>query len=173
MTQVDAFDHPLEPLSGQVHHELSPAELARRDAEYGVADDEPEDVDDIFGKSPPEHSWPGTGLVLALYAAAGLSLVHAVSLFGDVRWLGLSRFLAMLPMMLFPGALLLWLARAIQQFKAAGLGVAVLGLLASLVFSLVRLGRAEDLATIVTCMVGAPLFVLWIGYLWARRDDFS
>ena len=79
MTQVDAFDHPLEPMPGQIHHALSAAEPALRDAEYGIVDgDEPGDADDIFGTAPPEHSWPGTGLVLALYGAGALSLVHLV-----------------------------------------------------------------------------------------------
>lgn len=173
MYQVDAFGHPLEPVPGHMPPAPSAAQRARRDAEYGVAGDEPADADDIFGTVPPEHSWPGTGLVLALYAGAGLSLVNAVYLLANFGWESLSQVLAALPMMLFPGALMLWLARTIQQFRAAGLGVALLGLLSLLAVDLVWLWRTESLATIATCLAGVPLLMLWIGYLWARRDEFS
>jgi hypothetical protein len=140
------------------------------DAEPPMGEDAPE----LVGESPPEHSWVGTAFVAMLYAGGAVSLLFMVLAMVDaVDLFSWSDHLRLIPFSLFPGALMVWLARMIQQFKLYGWGVALVLLLGGVISSLRVLWRAEDVLTIALCMLGAAGSILWILYLWNRRPDFS
>jgi hypothetical protein len=172
MQQTEAFGQPLVPEPGFIPRAIPSAEeIARRDAEYHATDEA--DPDDIVGVVPPEHSWPGTALVWAMCAAGLFAVVRMAFLLLDIGDMTLPQVLGTLPMMLFPGAVLLWTARKIHTFRLTGLGIALFLLLGSLVGDLRLLRGADDLVDVGFAVLAAGAAVLWISYLWARRSDFS
>ena len=163
---------PLEPAASLAPEPPGMPGLSRGFAGEGAVADEP--PDQLVGIAPPDHSWHGNALVWTLYAAGTVSMSAAVYLFAtmtDVFRPG--HLLGMAPLAFFPGAVMVWVARMIQTFKLAGWGVGMVCLLAWLVSSLLTLGGATDVTTIGISMLGAALSVLWMAYLWSRRDDFS
>jgi hypothetical protein len=173
MQQTEAFGQPLEPEPGLVGWRADAAELARRDAEYGALYGPADAEDDIFGAVPPEHSWPGTALVWTLSAGGLFSVARILFLLTDTAGFSLPQVLGTLPMLLFPGLLLLWTAWKIREFRLTGLGVAMLLLLATLVQGVRQLLDAQGPADVGFGTLMAGLAVLWMGYLWTQRSDFT
>lgn len=165
-------DEVLRPPLDSSPEFASPAELAAGDAGDGQMPGAP--LNDLVGIAPPEHTWIGNAFVWMMYVGGGASLlwmIYTLATSADLfRWTDL---LAMVPMSLFPGAVMIWLGRMIQQFRLPGWGVAMLFLAGTVVSSLFTLGRAMDVRTIGLSMTAAAMAVVWMGYLWTRKDDFS
>jgi hypothetical protein len=171
MQQRDALDEPPESAPDVAAAPAAVAALARGSADGPVPE---EDAGALLGESPPEHSWPGLGLVTGLYVGGAVALMQTVRLLielGDGASWGFM--MAMILAGAFPAALLLWTARMIQQFKLAGWGIALLILGVGLVTGLRVLWGAVDALTILFCLVGAGVSVLWILYLLAHRPEFD
>jgi len=173
MSKTEAFGHSLEPEPGFVSSgELTAADIARRDAEYSVPSDL-ENADDMVGAAPPEHGWPGTTFVWTLYGAGIFSVGRILFLLRDTGEMTLGQVLSTLPMMLFSGVLVLWVARKIQTFRLVGMGPAFLVLIASLLGGLNLLLDADTALEIGLGALGIGTAGLWIAYLWNRWSDFS
>lgn len=163
---------PREPDAPElVPRELDPAELAPLNEDLAPAGTE--EADGILGASPPEHGWPGKAFmgtlgVLGLFAT-GLTLFVLLDFGGFGFW----ETLGALPVILLPGAVALWMAWKIHNFRQVGLGVSFIFLLLSLYVSISRLLAARDVVEIMLGFLGAGLSILWLGYLWTRRTDFS
>jgi len=168
MREPDTFERPAYPESHIVLDTFPLSYVPQADDDGPVQAD-----DDIVGRATPEHSWPGIAFVWTTAAAGVYSLRSALVVAGIGDQFTLGETLAMLPMGILPGAVMLWVAWMIHNFKLAGLGVAMLMILSSSVFSLITLWHAEDVLTIGFMMVSLGLATLWIGYLWIRRGDFS
>jgi hypothetical protein len=171
MQQRNALDEPPELAPDVAAVPAAVAELAPGSADEPVPQ---EDAVDLFGESPPEHGWPGLGLVTGLYMGGAFALVQTVLLlmeFGDEAfWQDV---VAMTLTGVFPAALLLWTARMIQQFKLAGWGVALAILGFGLFTGLRVLSGAVDALAIFFGLVGAGVSILWICYLLAHRPEFD
>lgn len=173
MRYIESPGLPLEPTAFPPSDSLDAHALSRgfRGDAAAAADEPP---DDLLGIAPPEHSWQGTALVGTLYTAGAGSMLAAVYLFvamADTFRAG--SLLGMAPLAFFPGAVMVWTARMIQQFKLVGLGLGVVCLLAWLLSALLTMGDAKHVAAIGFSGLWAAASVLWMAYLWFRRDDFS
>jgi hypothetical protein len=138
---------------------------------FALAAEAGEPQDEMLGESAPEHTWVGKGFVWAAYASAPVSLVASFRLFMLTGEPGTT--LGLLPMVLFPPLLMLWLARAVQVFDVRGLGVAMLTVLGMLLNWLGVLARADSAWEILQGLVTVPLAVAWLRYFVMRYPDFK
>ena len=176
MNQTDAFARadfvPREPAAEEiVPRGPDAAELAPLDEDLTPA--EREDADGIVGTGAPKHGWPGIAFVWTLALGGIVAVGRVLFLLRDPGGFTPGQVLATLPMMLFPAALVLWMAWKIQTFRLVGLGVAMLFLFLSMAASIILLLEAQDVTEIGFGLLKVGLAVLWMGYLWSRRSDFS
>ena len=176
MQQPDAFARadyvPSEPDAPEIPRDSDAAELAPLDEDLAPA--ETEEEDGILGIGTPEHGWVGKAFVGSLGALGVVSTGRVLyRVLTDLGGFTLWETLGTLPMMLFHGVLSMWVAWKIHNFRLVGLGLAFIFLLLSLYAAITRLLAARDVVEIMLCFLVAGLSILWLGYLWTRRSDFS